>query len=127
MVDASAGVSRPDGSMDVTIALAYSGRDELLEAFRATLREMLAAGVTPDALADGVTGEAVAGHLYTRGSSDPDLIVRTSGEVRMSGFLPWQSVYSEFYFCDAYWPAFRQIDFLRAIRTYQARSRRFGR
>jgi short-chain Z-isoprenyl diphosphate synthase len=66
-------------------------------------------------------------HLYTAGSSDPDLIIRTSGEVRLSGFLPWQSVHSEFYFCDVYWPAFRDIDFLRAIRTYQQRSRRFGR
>ena len=120
-------VSRDDGAMDVTIALAYSGRDELLEAFRATIRDLLEDGVDPGNLAARLTADELAQHLYTTGSSDPDLIVRTSGEVRLSGFLPWQSVYSEYYFCDAYWPAFREIDFLRAIRTFQQRSRRFGR
>lgn len=127
VVEESAAVSRPDGAMDVTIALAYSGRDELLEAFRATLRELVDGGVAASDLPDRITADGLAAHLYTSGSSDPDLIVRTSGEVRLSGFLPWQSVYSEYYFCDAYWPAFREIDFLRAIRTFQARSRRFGR
>ncbi len=127
VVEESAAMSRADGAMDVTIALAYSGRDELLEAFRATLRELVADGVAAPDLADRLTPEGLAAHLYTSGSSDPDLIVRTSGEVRLSGFLPWQSVYSEYYFCDVYWPAFRQIDLLRAIRTFQARSRRFGR
>jgi short-chain Z-isoprenyl diphosphate synthase len=126
-VERSAAMSRADGAMRVTIALAYSGRDELLEAFRATVREAVAAGTPADELADGLSAEAVAAHLYTRGSSDPDLIIRTSGEVRLSGFLPWQSVYSEYHFCEAHWPAFRRIDFLRAIRTYQLRSRRFGR
>ena len=120
-------VSRDDGAIDVTIALAYSGRDELLEAFRATIRDLLEDGVDPGNLAARLTADELAQHLYTTGSSDPDLIVRTSGEVRLSGFLPWQSVYSEYYFCDAYWPAFREIDFLRAIRTFQQRSRRFGR
>ena len=83
--------------------------------------------MSPTDLPEAITAEAVAAHLYTHGSPDPDLIIRTSGEVRLSGFLPWQSVYSEYYFCDAYWPAFREIDFLRAIRTYQQRARRFGR
>jgi len=127
VVEESVAVSRPDGAMDVTIALAYSGRDELLEAFRAMLGELVESGVAPSELADRVTADALSAHLYTSGSSDPDLIVRTSGEVRLSGFLPWQSVHSEYYFCEAYWPAFREIDFLRAIRTFQARSRRFGR
>lgn len=127
IVERSALLSRDDGAMDVTIALAYSGRDELLEAFRATVRDAALAGVPADRLADGLTAESLAAHLYTRGSSDPDLIIRTSGEIRLSGFLPWQSVYAEYHFCDAYWPAFRQIDFLRAIRTYQQRARRFGR
>ena len=117
-----------DGRLDsVTIALAYSGRDELLEAFRATVRDAVAAGTPPAALPDALTADALAAHLYTQGSCDPDLIIRTSGEVRLSGFLPWQSVYSEYHFCEAYWPAFREIDFLRAIRTYQQRARRFGR
>jgi short-chain Z-isoprenyl diphosphate synthase len=111
----------------VNLALGYSGRDELVEASRAAVRELVGEGVPPDRLADGLTAERLAAHLYTRGSSDPELIIRTSGEVRLSGFLPWQSAYSEFYFCEAYWPAFREIDFLRAIRTYQLRARRFGR
>lgn len=123
----SAAVSRPDGTMRVTVAIAYSGRDELLEAFRATVRDAIAAGTPATELADRLTAETIAAHLYTRGSSDPDLIIRTSGEIRLSGFLPWQSVFSEYYFCDAHWPAFRRIDFLRAIRTYQHRARRFGR
>ena len=127
VVERSATLSHPDGAMDVTIALAYSGRDELLEAFRSTVRAAVAAGTPAADLADQLTADSLAAHLYTRGSSDPDLIIRTSGEVRLSGFLPWQSVYAEYHFCEAYWPAFRQIDFLRAIRTYQQRARRFGR
>ncbi len=111
----------------MTIAIAYSGRDELLEAFRATVRELVSEGRPADAIADSLSAEAIAAHLYTQGSPDPDLIIRTSGEIRLSGFLPWQAVYSEYYFCDAHWPAFRRIDFLRAIRTYQHRARRFGR
>ena len=111
----------------VTLALGYSGRDELVEAARAAVRALVAEGTAPEALADALTAERLAAQLYTSGSSDPDLIIRTSGEVRLSGFLPWQSAYSEFYFCDAYWPAFREIDLLRAVRTYQQRARRFGR
>ncbi len=125
-VTASTSLSQPDGALEVTVALAYSGRDELVEAARAAVRDLLAAGATAAELPERITADALAAHLYTRGSSDPDLIIRTSGEVRLSGFLPWQSVYSEYYFCDAYWPAFREIDFLRAIRTYQQRTRRFG-
>ncbi len=126
-VEESRALSRADGVLQVNVALAYSGRDELVEACRAAVRELLEAGTPVNGLADALTPEVIARHLYTRGSSDPDLIIRTSGEVRLSGFLPWQSVYSEYYFCEAYWPAFREIDFLRAIRTYQLRSRRFGR
>ena len=126
-IDGARAVSREDGAMTVTVALGYSGRDELLEAFRASVRDLVADGVAPDDLAGAITAETLAAHLYTVGSSDPDLIIRTSGEIRLSGFLPWQSVYSEYYFSDAYWPAFREIDFLRAIRTYQQRRRRFGR
>ena len=127
VVEQSAAMSHDDGAMAVTIALAYSGRDELLEAFRETVRDAVAAGTPPAEIPDALTAEALAAHLYTHGSSDPDLIIRTSGEVRLSGFLPWQSVYAEYHFAEAYWPAFREIDFLRAIRTYQQRARRFGR
>jgi short-chain Z-isoprenyl diphosphate synthase len=126
-IEDASSVSRDDGAMTVTVALGYSGRDELIEAFRATVRDLVADGTDPAALPEALTEEALAAHLYTVGSSDPDLIIRTSGEIRLSGFLPWQSVYSEYYFSDAYWPAFREIDFLRAIRTYQQRRRRFGR
>jgi short-chain Z-isoprenyl diphosphate synthase len=111
----------------VTLALGYSGRDELVEAARAAVRALVADGTPADELADALTADRLAAQLYTSGSTDPDLIIRTSGEVRLSGFLPWQSAYSEYYFCEAYWPAFREIDFLRAIRTYQLRGRRFGR
>jgi short-chain Z-isoprenyl diphosphate synthase len=78
-------------------------------------------------MAEQVTSERIAANLYTAGRPDPDLIIRTSGELRLSGFLPWQSAHSEFYFTDVYWPAFRELDFLRALRTYQQRVRRFGR
>ena len=73
-----------------------------------------------------ISVDSIAEHLYTRGQPDPDLIIRTSGEQRLSGFLLWQSVHSEFYFCDAYWPDFRRVDFLRAVRAYAQRERRFG-
>lgn len=111
----------------VTFAVAYSGHDELVDACRAAVRELASSGTPVDELADRIDERALAAHLYTNGRPDPDLIIRTSGEVRLSGFLPWQSAHSEFYFCDAYWPAFREIDFLRALRTYQQRGRRFGR
>jgi short-chain Z-isoprenyl diphosphate synthase len=110
-----------------TFAVAYSGHDELVDACRETVRELVAGGVPASDLAARIDAGQLARHLYTTGRPDPELIIRTSGEVRLSGFLPWQSAHSEFYFCDAYWPAFREIDFLRALRTFQQRSRRFGR
>ena len=113
--------------LHLNIALGYSGRDELVDACRAMLRTLVEEGVPPEELAGRVTHEALAAHLYTAGRPDPDLIIRTSGELRLSGFLPWQSAHSEFYFTDVYWPAFRELDFLRALRTYQQRERRFGR
>ena len=77
-------------------------------------------------LADLIDVEHIAEHLYTKGQPDPDLVIRTSGEQRLGGFLLWQSANSEFYFCEALWPDFRRVDFLRAIRAYAARERRFG-
>jgi short-chain Z-isoprenyl diphosphate synthase len=113
--------------MILTIAVAYGGRDEIVDAVRSLLAEQAERGLTVvDAIAE-ITRAAIARHLYTAGSPDPDLIIRTSGEVRLSGFLLWQSAYSEFYFCDVPWPAFRKIDFLRAVRSYQRRKRRFGK
>jgi short-chain Z-isoprenyl diphosphate synthase len=111
----------------LTIAVAYGGRDEIVDAVRGLLAEQAERGLTVyDAIGE-ITREGIARHLYTAGSPDPDLIVRTSGEIRLSGFLLWQSAYSEFYFCDVPWPAFRKIDFLRAVRAYQQRKRRFGK
>ena len=74
-----------------------------------------------------VTPAEIGRHLYLGDTPEPDLIIRTSGEVRLSGFLLWQSAHSEFYFSDVLWPAFRKLDFLRAVRAFQQRSRRFGR
>jgi short-chain Z-isoprenyl diphosphate synthase len=111
----------------LNVALGYSGRDELVDAVRGLVRSLASSGVDAQEMASRVDAEGVARHLYTAEHSDPDLIIRTSGEMRLSGFLPWQSSHSEFYFTDVYWPAFRELDFLRAIRTYQARERRHGR
>lgn len=113
--------------MRLTIAVGYGGRDGIVDAVRALLAEQAQRGLSAeDAIAE-ITRDGIARHLYMAGSPDPDLIIRTSGEVRLSGFLLWQSAYSEFYFCDVPWPALRKIDFLRAVRAYQQRSRRFGK
>jgi short-chain Z-isoprenyl diphosphate synthase len=90
------------------------------------LAQHSAAGTTLDELIDSLDAEHIAEHLYTRGQPDPDLVIRTSGEQRLSGFLLWQTAHSEFYFCDVNWPDFRRTDFLRALRDYAARHRRFG-
>jgi short-chain Z-isoprenyl diphosphate synthase len=110
----------------VTLAIGYGGRQEVLDAIRALLYEQAAGGGTLTALAGSLTTGDIARHLYTAGQPDPDLVIRISGEQRVSGFLLWQSVHSELYFCDAYWPAFREIDFLRALRSYAARQGRRG-
>jgi len=111
----------------LNIALGYSGRDELVDAARALVTRLASEELEPEAMAARITPEAIASHLYTAGEPDPDLIIRTSGEVRLSGFLPWQGAHSELYFTDVYWPELRELDFLRALRTYQHRTRRFGR
>lgn len=112
--------------MVLNIAVAYGGRQEIVDAMSAFLTEALAAEASVPEVLGRLTPEAIGRHLYTAGLPDPDLIIRTSGEVRLSGFMLWQSAHSEFYFTDVHWPAFRKIDFLRAIRTYQLRRRRFG-
>jgi short-chain Z-isoprenyl diphosphate synthase len=110
----------------VNVAVGYGGRREVVDAVKSLLNEHAAAGTSLDDLADLIDIEHIADHLYTKGQPDPDLVIRTSGEQRLSGFLLWQSAHSEFYFCEAYWPNFRKIDFLRAVRAYAARNRRFG-
>lgn len=114
-------------AMLLSIAVAYGGREEIANAVRAALTAALRSGVPAEELAASVTPEAIGRHLYLAGAPEPDLIIRTSGEVRLSGFLLWQSAYSEFYFTDVLWPSFRRIDFLRAVRSFQQRRRRFGR
>jgi short-chain Z-isoprenyl diphosphate synthase len=110
----------------VTLAIGYGGRQEIIDAVRDLLTEADAAGVSMADLAADLTADDISAHLYTVGRPDPDLVIRTSGEQRLSNFLLWQSAYSELYFCEAYWPAFREIDFLRALRSYAIRKRRYG-
>jgi short-chain Z-isoprenyl diphosphate synthase len=110
----------------VNVAVGYGGRREIADAVRSLLQDHATKGTSIEELAEILDVEHIADHLYTAGQPDPDLVIRTSGEQRLGGFLLWQSVHSEFYFCDAYWPAFRRVDFLRALRSYAARHRRFG-
>lgn len=114
------------GGAQVNIAVGYGGRQEITDAVRSLLQEHAAAGGTIEELIDVLDVNLIAKHLYTRGQPDPDLVIRTSGEQRLSGFLLWQSAHSEFYFCEVNWPDFRRIDFLRALRSYAHRQRRFG-
>ncbi|MFD0599244.1 polyprenyl diphosphate synthase [Catellatospora coxensis] len=115
-----------DTAFHLNIAIGYDGREEILDAIRSLLEEQGRAGHTIDDIAQRLTADQIATHLYTSGQPDPDLVIRTSGERRMSGFLLWQAAYSELHFTDVYWPGFRKIDFLRALRSYAARHRRFG-
>ncbi len=110
----------------VNVAVGYGGRREIADAVRSLLQEHATKGTTIEELAEILDVDHIAEHLYTAGLPDPDLVIRTSGEQRLGGFLLWQSAHSEFYFCDAYWPAFRKVDFLRALRSYAGRHRRFG-
>ncbi|MDQ6716144.1 MAG: polyprenyl diphosphate synthase, partial [Actinomycetota bacterium] len=123
---ASAEATRTIDGLHVNVAVGYGGRREIADAVRSLIHEHAAAGTPVDRIADSVTVEEIEAHLYTKGQPDPDLVIRTSGEQRLGGFLLWQSAKSEFYFCEAYWPDFRHVDFLRALRSYAERERRFG-
>lgn len=107
----------------VNFAVAYGGRQEVLDALKKIAGDVRSGKID----VNEITESTISNNLYTNGLPDPDLIIRTSGEERISGFLLWQSAYSELYFCESYWPGFRRIDFLRAIRTFQQRKRRFGK
>lgn len=113
--------------MTVNVAVGYGGRQEIVDAVQELLRKKLAEGASAEELVAAVTVDGIDANLYTSGQPDPDLVIRTSGEQRLSGFLLWQSAYSEIWFTDAYWPEFRRVDFLRALRDYAARNRRFGK
>ncbi|QXQ13016.1 isoprenyl transferase [Skermania piniformis] len=110
----------------VNVAIGYGGRQEIADAVRDLLERKQDEGLTGADLVQAVTVDSIGDHLYTSGQPDPDLVIRTSGEQRLSGFLLWQSAYSEIWFTEAYWPEFRRVDFLRALRAYSARHRRFG-
>ncbi|HLY88974.1 MAG TPA: polyprenyl diphosphate synthase [Acetobacteraceae bacterium] len=114
-------------AMLLSIAVAYGGREEIADAVREMLSEAQQNGASLADVIDDVCPERIGRHLYLSEAPEPDLIIRTSGELRLSGFLLWQSCYSEFYFSDVLWPAFRKIDFLRAVRAFQQRKRRYGR
>lgn len=107
----------------IYVAIAYGGRMEIVDATKRIISSVLSGELRMEDIDESTFSK----YLYTNGDKDPDLIIRTSGEERLSGFLLWQSAYSEFYFMDVYWPALRKIDLLRAIRTYQRRDRRFGK
>ena len=111
----------------VNLAIGYGGRLEITDAVRQLLKENLSRGANLESAIDNLSMAEISRHLYTAGQPDPDLVIRTSGEQRLSGFLLWQSAHSEFYFCEAFWPDFRRLDFLRALRSFAQRNRRFGK
>jgi short-chain Z-isoprenyl diphosphate synthase len=119
-------VTRHKSGLLVNVAIGYGGRREIADAVRGLLQEHAEKGASLEEVATLLDVDHIAEHLYTRGQPDPDLVIRTSGEQRLGGFLLWQSAHSEFYFCDALWPDFRRIDFLRALRSYAQRQRRYG-
>lgn len=114
------------GGLQLNVAVGYGGRQEIADAVRKMLLTQAESGRTLEEIAESLDVDHIAEHLYTSGQPDPDLVIRTSGEQRLSGFLLWQSAHSEFWFCEAYWPEFRRVDFLRALRDFAARHRRFG-
>ena len=110
----------------VNVAIGYGGRKEIVDAVKSVITESAKSGKSAEEIAEALSVEDINKNLYTAGQPDPELVIRTSGEQRLGGFLLWQSAHSEFYFCEAYWPDFRKVDFLRALRAYSARERRFG-
>lgn len=112
--------------LHVNVAIGYGGRREIVDAVKELLNDAAARGKSIPEIAEDLCDTQISEYLYTRGQPDPELVIRTSGEQRLSGFLMWQSAYSEFYFCEALWPDFRRVDFLRALRDYASRQRRFG-
>ncbi|MBX7112521.1 MAG: di-trans,poly-cis-decaprenylcistransferase [Dehalococcoidia bacterium] len=120
--DATAG----NAPNELIVAVGYGGREEITDAVRRMIADRLVRGDSLEGIASGLHPDEISRYLYAPDVPDPDLIIRTSGELRLSGFLLWQSAYSEYYFCDAFWPEFRRIDFLRALRSYAQRERRRG-
>lgn len=117
----------PTGTRRVTIALAYGGRQEIVDAARELVGSLAEQGVSAEALVERIDAEALGSFMYSADLPDPDLVIRTSGESRLSGFLLWQAAYAEFSFVDVYWPEFRRVDFLRAVRDFTHSNRRYGK
>ena len=116
-----------DGPYELLVAIGYGGREEITDAVRRMIADRVRNGESLEGIASSIEPDEISRYLYAPDIPDPDLIIRTSGELRLSGFLLWQSAYSEYYFCDVFWPEFRRIDFLRAVRSYADRERRRGR
>jgi len=114
--------SREGARMTLSLALSYGGRNEILRAAQSLAEDLRAGRLQPQ----DITPESFASHLYTAGMPDPDLLIRTSGEYRLSNFLLWQTAYTELYFTDTLWPDFRGSELLEAIEAFQKRERRFG-
>lgn len=112
--------------VEVNVAISYGGRREIVDAVKGYLEQAQGQGHSLEQAKRNLSSEDVSKFLYTAGQPDPELLIRTSGEQRLGGFMLWQSASSEFYFCEAYWPDFRRVDFLRALRAYSLRQRRFG-
>lgn len=123
----AAEAARPEGTRHLNIAIGYGGRQEIVDAAKDLVADLARAGVPAEEIAGRIDADTLASHMYSANVPDPDLLIRTSGESRLSGFLLWQSAYAEFVFVDVFWPAFRRVDFLRAIRDFSRRERRFGK
>jgi undecaprenyl diphosphate synthase len=121
-LDTTTQMSRNNTGLRLQLAINYGSRDEIVDAVRAIARKVLAGEIGPDHI-DETT---ISAHLYTAGVCDPDLLIRTAGEMRISNFLLWQISYAELYVCDALWPDFSKDDLNEAIRAFAARDRRFG-
>jgi short-chain Z-isoprenyl diphosphate synthase len=111
----------------VTIALAYGGRQEIVDAVKDLVADLADQGVESHEISSHIDREALSARMYASDLPDPDMVLRTSGEARLSGFLLWQAAYAEYAFVDVYWPAFRRVDFLRALRDFTRRERRYGK
>lgn len=123
--DAEAATTEHQG-LRVNLAVGYGGRNDVIQAVRGAIADHQQSGGSIDSLAEALTPELIAEHLWTKGQPDPDMVIRTSGEQRLSDFMIWQSAHSEFYFVDTLYPDLREVDLLRALRDYSNRQRRFG-
>jgi short-chain Z-isoprenyl diphosphate synthase len=115
------------GSRRVTIALAYGGRQEIVDAVKDLVTDLADQGISSHEISEHIEKQALSDRMYASDLPDPDLVLRTSGEARLSGFMLWQAAYAEYAFVDVYWPAFRRVDFLRALRDFTRRERRYGK